>query len=318
MVISVVSRKTKAIIQWDRGQLSIAIAIPTANRPEILAEVLPHLAAQVRKPDAVIVCAPNRADIPPDDVLTTLGIPVSAIIAERGLCRQRNRILAEANGADIVLFLDDDFLLAPNYLLELERLFLTDPDIALCTGTVDADGILGPGYTMAEGLALLERATALRRLDRSQCEALPAYNGYGCNMAVRMQAVRESGARFDEALPLYGWLEDVDFSRQVARWGKIVRSTALHGIHLGTKVGRTPGQRLGYSQIANPVYLIRKNTMAPRRAGMQMVRNILANTAKSLRPEPWVDRRGRLKGNLRAIADLALGRLEPGKILMIE
>src|SRR3546814_2466766 len=32
------------------------------------------------------------------------------------------------------------------------------------------------------------------------------YNGYGCNMAIRMAPVREAGLLFDENLPFYGWL----------------------------------------------------------------------------------------------------------------
>jgi hypothetical protein len=46
-----------------------------------------------------------------------------------------------------------------------------------------------------------------------------------------------------------------------------------------------------------------------------MLRNCLANLGKSLRPEPWVDRRGRLRGNLLALRDLATGRLSPERIL---
>jgi len=35
---------------------------------------------------------------------------------------------------------------------------------------------------------------------------------------------------------------------------------------------------------------------------------------KSLRPEPWIDRPGRLRGNLIAIGDLLRGRLDPARI----
>jgi hypothetical protein len=293
-------------------QLVIAIGIPTANRVSILAEVLPHLEAQLRKPDHVYVCAPDPADIP-EGALAALSMPVSAILAERGLCRQRNSILAEAAHADIVLFLDDDFLLDPAYLQALERVFLDDPSIVMCTGRVEADGILSAGFTTAEGLALLDG----NRWDAHETDEgpHPAHSAYGCNMAVRLAAVRAAGAQFDEALPLYGWLEDFDFSRQMAAQGRIVRSDATRGVHLGTKVGRSPGMRLGYSQIANPVYLLRKKTMSRRHALIQMARNVAANISRVLRPEPWVDRRGRLKGNIRAIADFLLGRLRPGNIL---
>ena len=86
-------------------------------------------------------------------------------------------------------------------------------------------------------------------------------------------------------------------------------------MHLGTKTGRSRGVPLGYSQIANPLYLARKGTMDRRRAYYMMSRNIVANVVKSARPETWVDRRGRLRGNLVALADLAGGRLSPGRIL---
>jgi len=37
----------------------------------------------------------------------------------------------------------------------------------------------------------------------------------------------------------------------------------------------------------------------------------MSNTVRSMRPEPFVDRRGRLPGNILALADLALGRINP-------
>jgi hypothetical protein len=36
---------------------------------------------------------------------------------------------------------------------------------------------------------------------------------------------------------------------------------------------------------------------------------------KSLRSEPWIDRRGRLKGNLLAMFDVLRGRSDPRRIL---
>jgi hypothetical protein len=48
-----------------------------------------------------------------------------------------------------------------------------------------------------------------------------------------------------------------------------------------------------------------------------MWRNIAANIARSFFPEPWVDRKGRLKGNLLALIDIARGRDSPGRILQL-
>ena len=104
-------------------------------------------------------------------------------------------------------------------------------------------------------------------------------------------------------------------ARVVAIDNTPIKAEALRGVHLGTKTGRSPGIRLGYSQIANPAYLIGKGTMAPRRAVRQMVRNVAANLVKSLRPEPWIDRRGRLKGNILGLWDLLRRRARPDRIL---
>lgn len=294
----------------------VAVGIATTGRRPILHSVLPHLLHQSQPVDEIVICAAADDDVDPAALgaLGALSGRTRVVFSERGLCRQRNRILECVSETDILLFLDDDFLVAPSYVEETVRIFRQYPDVVMSTGTVDADGILGPGIPLEDGL----------RIIRTQADApprggeQPVYNGYGCNMAVRMSTVRGYALRFDENLPLYGWLEDVDFSRQLARHGRIVRSQRLHGVHLGTKTGRTSGIRLGYSQIANPVYLMRKKTMSPRHAAPQIMRNLISNTVKIFRPEPWVDRRGRLSGNLRALADLVRGRLAPQNVTVLE
>jgi len=62
-------------------------------------------------------------------------------------------------------------------------------------------------------------------------------------------------------------------------------------------------------------YLLRKKTIPPRLAWRLMLRNLAANAARSLWPEPYVDRQGRLRGNLSALADLLAGSLHPERIL---
>ena len=81
-------------------------------------------------------------------------------------------------------------------------------------------------------------------------------------MSVRLDLARRHRLTFDEQLPLYGWLEDVDFSRRVAGYGRVVKVSAARGVHLGVKAARQRGVQLGYSQVANPVYLMRKGTYA--------------------------------------------------------
>jgi hypothetical protein len=116
---------------------------------------------------------------------------------------------------------------------------------------------------------------------------------------------------------LYGWQEDIDFTSQLRRYGRVVGFNTIIGVHLGLKAGRVSGVRFGYSQIANPTYLISKGTVPATFALDLMARNIAANLLRSLWPEPWIDRRGRLRGNLLAVGHLMMGRIEPEYILKI-
>ncbi|MEQ8255604.1 MULTISPECIES: glycosyltransferase family 2 protein [Roseovarius] len=294
------------------SDMRIIVAIPSTNRCSILMSTVKDLERQTRKPDLTLLVVADESDVDTGSV-SEVSFPVSVIQTERGLTIQRNAALGILREDDIMLFLDDDFLLAPDYLANLERLFQKHPDVAMCTGHVLADGIHGPGLSHDFGRRLISEPVA------SEDFALAGvYNCYGCNMALKANPVMQNKLRFDQRLKAYCWLEDVDFSRQVARYGKIVSSPLLRGVHLGTKTGRGSGLRFGYSQIANPIYLAKKGTMSKPRALNIMSRNLVSNVVKSLKPEPEVDRRGRLVGNFRAFKDLARGRLAPEQILSFE
>jgi hypothetical protein len=220
--------------------------------------------------------------------------------------------LSAANSADVIVFFDDDFLPEPDYLKTLGEIFESGADISAATGVLLADDATGPGLTVEDGLAILKASTFV-----GQGNLAHVYGLYGCNMAFRAKYIWENNLQFDENLPLYGWQEDIDFSSQIAPFGRMVQSDKLLGVHLGVKAGRTSGVRLGYSQIANPVYLSKKGTMSWRHARKLMFRNLAANLARSIYPEPWVDRSGRVKGNLIALLDVLLGRASPMKILRL-
>lgn len=289
------------------GSPTIAVAIATAGRPETVSGVVQRLAYQSYHADFIAICPAKPQDVD-KEALAATGLPLSYAEGPVGLCAQRNKLLSHLGKADIVLFIDDDFLMAPDYLEECVEFFQQHPDAVMMTGHVIADGILGPGFSFMEAEKALERD-----IEPTESKAEEVYNGYGCNMAVRMAPIRSAGLQFDENLPFYGWLEDVDFSRRLAAHGRIMRWNYCRGVHMGVKRGRSPGKRLGYSQIANPVYMWRKGTLTARRALAQMGRNIAANLGKVLTPEPWVDRSGRALGNLLAIRDLIQGRITPQK-----
>jgi len=285
--------------------MRLAIGIATRGRPVILGEVLAELRAQTQAPERIIVCHVGPEDIGPP------APGVEYLTAPAGLARQRNAILDAAADCDVVLFLDDDFLAAPGYCAATLAAFAARADVVVTTGTVIADGAKGPGIGVVEGRAIL----AADRWAGDPAAAAPHFNGYGCNMAFRMAVVRAQGIRVDEALPAYGWYEDLDVTRVLGRHGAILRLEGARGVHLGAKLGRQKGLRLGYSQIANPVYLARKGTYPWDRALRSMARHLAMNLARSPFPEPWADRWGRFRGNVLALWDLARGRAHPSRIL---
>jgi len=287
----------------------VVVGIPTVGRAAIVADTVNAIADQTYLPDLVLI---SVADFQDAALLKDLNLPfpLSVLISEKGATVQRNRILDELQQNDLVLFLDDDFLMAPDYLQQMVSVFADNPEVVLATGKLIADGISGPGYDHATGLRKLAEGLMLP----ADPGLASAHTGYGCNMAFRASALLTHELRFDESLPLYAWLEDVDFSNRLAPHGRFVCPGAMRGVHLGTKTGRTPGRYLGYSQIANPIYLIRKGTISRKRACNLMLRNIASNLYGTVWPRPWADYRGRLMGNLIALRDVVLRRDRPDRI----
>ncbi len=287
----------------------IAVVIATLGRPDEVGQLLLHLKNQTHAPSDIIVSVTGHQDLPSD-----MPDGVRVVQGSRGLPAQRNRGMIEVLGAcDLIAFFDDDYVPSRYALAGAAALFERFPDIVGATGNLVADGITSAGIDYPKAVTLVEQ------YDRNPQPApliLKEGRGlYGCNMIFR--AAQIQGTRFDENLPLYGWQEDADFAARMMTRGSIVKSQAFAGVHRGVKGGRTSDVRLGYSQIANPIYLSRKGTMRWGYAARVITRNFAANHFKALWPEPWVDRMGRVRGNWLALGHLLTGRLDPMKVLKI-
>jgi hypothetical protein len=128
--------------------------------------------------------------------------------------------------------------------------------------------------------------------------------------------------RFDELLPLVGWLEDYDFSVRCSRRGRVVWNLATCVAHLGVqRAQRERGFPVGYAQIANSHYLWRKGVIPSLRKllgafWLPALRVSLQGTLHG--KPPWnetFDYKGRLRGNAQALLDAARFRLKPERIL---
>ncbi|MGE0409131.1 MAG: glycosyltransferase family 2 protein [Amphiplicatus sp.] len=285
--------------------MRLAVIVPSLGRPQIVGQLMADLARQTRRPDLVLVPVVSREDGP---ARTPEELAIEVILSPKGACAQRNRGLDRGLAdIDVVTFFDDDFVPAPDYLENLVALFAANPSLAGATGVVLADGATSAGVEHREAQRIIASHA------RGAPTTKPVHCLYGCNMSYRARFIRDM--RFDERLPLYGWLEDVDFSTRAGRKGDLVWSDRLVGVHLGVKAGKTSGVRFGYSQIVNPIYLFQKGTIPFGQTAANIMRNFAANHARALAPEPYVDRRGRVKGNWLAIGDLMRGRAAPERIL---
>ena len=229
-------------------------------------------------------------------------------IGRPGSTYQRNDGLALAGSRfSYIVFFDDDFVPSRFWLERMEAIFESRPDVAGLTGAVLADGTRTAGIRLNDAKSMVSLYDASPSLGGVLHERFSYGSNVGCNMAYRYSAMHD--ITFDERLPLYAWHEDSDFRGQVERRGLFVRADDLWGVHLGHKQGRGSGVTLGYSQVANAVYLAKKGTVPSRFLAEVTSKNVIINALHSLRPEPFVDRRGRLRGNMIAIADFMRGLL---------
>jgi GT2 family glycosyltransferase len=286
--------------------MKIGLIIASYGRPELVRQLLTCIERQVRLPDEIVLSVVTEKDF---EAGPATSLKVDVVHSSPGLCAQRNKGLGRLQDrVDVVLFIDDDFWMSETYIAELERIFLLNEEVVAVTGLVLADGATSQGIPIADADSYLKNYVPA---PSKSMRDVPAT--YGCNMAFRASKIRD--LKFDERLPLYGWQEDVDFSAQLRSRGRVVATDLVWGVHLGTKKGKISGVRFGYSQVINPLFIVRKGNMSRLRALRLISKNIIANVVKSAFPERYIDRWGRLKGNIIGLLHAARGKLDPMYVL---
>jgi glycosyltransferase involved in cell wall biosynthesis len=291
--------------------LRTAVIIPTKGRPQELSNLLDTLALQTVLSDITIVSACEHSDISQSNVR---GKNIEVLFGSPGLPGQRNRALSLVRGKfDIVIFFDDDFIPSRFWIERIQMLMAAQLDIVCVTGSVLIDGVTIGGLEWSVGQSIVNQADSSKSMlnlndVKMRDDPLP----YGCNMAFRAKSIEH--LTFDERLVLYGWLEDRDFAFRAGTEGRMIWTDAVWGVHLGTKRGRTPGLRFGYSQMVNPWYLMKKGSMTPFDVCRQIFRGLAGNAIGSLAKNSHNDRWGRLKGNIIGIKDIMFGRWAPERV----
>jgi GT2 family glycosyltransferase len=212
----------------------VSVIIVTMSRPAEVALTVTSAMAGTAAPDEIVVMDASA------DVRTELAVAHLAAAFRRvafkyeriapGLPGQRNAGLDAASG-DVVLFLDDDVTLEPEFLAELLKVF-DDAAVGGACGVITNQVLPGWYVRLFQWLFRQVRYAPRSYLQRS---GLPTFLHRpdkqvdvgiltGCNMAFR----RESVARFDERI---NYFDDDDISCVVGREWRLVQAPAARLEH---------------------------------------------------------------------------------------
>jgi hypothetical protein len=308
--------------QDPKNLLTPVVVIATKGRPTHAATVIKKLESQTLPPVCILVVGADPQDLPDTDESSETNVTKTIVSSRTGLSSQRNRgleYLAESallnSDGYFLAFFDDDFIPASNWLERAALAFRDDTSLAGLTGHVLADGVNGAEISVADAERYLAGDLPPSPHWSSVLAPKAVESLYGCNMAFRGDVA--AACRFDEALPLYAWQEDCDYSGQAQRLGKTMIIPTCKGVHQGVKSGRINGLRMGYSQIANPIRIASRRNMSPLRAIRFVSRALAANLIRSAQGISNPDYAGRLKGNLLALTDILRLKLDSRRILTL-
>jgi GT2 family glycosyltransferase len=194
-----------------RSAPSIAVVIPTRERPEELARCLDSLIAQDYPSFRVVVVdsaplTPATADVV-KDVAGRSPVAVDYLSTSLpGASRARNRALLEKLPGQLIVFTDDDTVADPHWLAEIAVAFAEHPDADAVAGVIVPAELATDaqiwfeqfgGHSKGRGFVpdVFSPATAKRQ---SPLYPLPPF-GTGANMAFRAGVLERLGG-FDPAL----------------------------------------------------------------------------------------------------------------------
>ena len=257
------------------GQPGLTVAVCTYCRPLALLRFIDSLRAQTRLPEYLVV-----ADGSPDDATahalrhdgvrgaSTRGVLyLQAAPESRGLTRQRNLAL-QRTPTDLVAFFDDDVVLDPRCLEELEEVHRELGDGVVGVGAVinGQDEPFGSLWKLRRALGIVSDLTP-GRYHRSGMSTPWQWQGPRPKWAEgdwlpggatmwKTAAAREVG--FWAGFGGYAQGEDLEFSLRIRPRGRLVLAGAARVDHRHEAGGRPDDYRLGYMALYNRYQIHRR------------------------------------------------------------
>jgi glucosyl-dolichyl phosphate glucuronosyltransferase len=191
--------------------LKTSVIIATHNRPDSLPQLVASLAPELATGTREIIIAENGTPAPMR--LAVEVAPLKHLHEPRaGKCRIQNRAIAQATG-EILVFLDDDLVVAPGYLEAVEQFFDTHREFAAMKGRIlpaeDPERKVGPMAVYLD-LPIADHGD----------DVIEVRGVLGANMAFRADVLMQVGP-FDERLGpgAGGHEEETEMSQRIRRAG---------------------------------------------------------------------------------------------------
>ena len=229
------------------GNDNLVIAVLTYRRPRELAGLLPELAVQVgavTDREVEIIVVDNDPDASAREVVAQDPAGTVRYVHEPapGIAHGRNRALAEAGDAKLLVFIDDDERPLPGWLAAMLSTY----------DRTGAAGVTGPVYPDYEGEPdpWLVAAGIFIRKEYPDGTEMPAA-GTG-NLLLDLDQVRELGLGFDDRFGLTGG-SDTLFTRRLVAAGRRIVYAAAAGVFDKVPAGRMTREwgRQRYFRVGN-------------------------------------------------------------------
>jgi GT2 family glycosyltransferase len=251
-------------------QMKLSIIIATHARPVSLARLIDSLAPQIQEGRHELLIAENGTPAPAP--LKVSGVaPIHLHEPRPGKCRIQNRAIAQARG-EIIACLDDDLVVADDYVAAVERFFDEHPEFAAMKGRVLA---AEDPRIKAGPLAVYLDLPLVNDGD----EVVETCGVIGANMAFRATALRRVGP-FDERLGpgAAGHEEETEMSQRLRRAGYKIGYAPAAIVYHDVDAARAGRERFiriararGYCRTLHETHSAAKNTLDLALASLRLV-----------------------------------------------
>ena len=196
-------------------------------------------------------------------------------LKDRGLTKSRNLGIKKSSG-NILLFLDDDIILFPNYLEEIMHIYSQKENINGVQGIIINNTVSENSNIIIQQI---RKCFYLTHWQSQSMKVLPSFEGTypinirgqietqwftGCNQSYKRKIFQNE--IFDEKLIGYGYKEDLDFSYRISKkFGNLIITSKAKLIHRGTFVKKEFTYNDILLETINSHYLFYKNIPKIRR-----------------------------------------------------